>query len=203
MDTKTGIWTLDEARRSHFFDEPLAAMICNAWWKPDHQYSIADLGCGRGAYAYYIQLRQLGRVTGYEGTPGMQHSDIAVHSPIYEYDLSKPRTDMKIFGENLLSYGLVLCLEVGEHIPKEHEQNVFDNVSLFVADGGDLILSWAIPGQGGVGHVNEQPNDYVIEQMQQRGFTHNKELSDRLRDAARLPWFKNTLMVFRKDAANG
>jgi hypothetical protein len=60
-----------------------------------------------------------------------------------------------------------------------------------------LILSWALPGQGGCGHLNEQPNEYVIEQMLEKGFAFDEGESLKLRATVRWWWFENTLMVFR------
>ena len=50
-------------------------------------------------------------------------------------------------------------LEVAEHIPLENEEAYLDNCCKLCEIG--CILSWALPGQGGLGHVNEQPNEYV------------------------------------------
>ena len=90
-----------------------------------------------------------------------------------------------------------LCLEVGEHIEPEHEAIVLDNIANSATK--KIIMSWAIPGQGGFGHVNCRENDYIIAQMQARGWKHNPEESDFLRArCSGCDWFKNTIMVFDK-----
>jgi hypothetical protein len=64
-----------------------------------------------------------------------------------------------------------------------------------------IIISWAIEGQGGCGHVNERNNDYVINRFKDKGFEYIVEATDFLRTCvAECPcfWFKNTIMVFDK-----
>jgi tryptophanyl-tRNA synthetase len=62
-----------------------------------------------------------------------------------------------------------------------------------------LIISWAVEGQGGSGHVNCKNNDYIIAQVVDRGFKYNTEASDALRKSAtNASWFSYTIMVFDK-----
>jgi len=72
-----------------------------------------------------------------------------------------------------------------------------------------VILSWALPGQEGDGHVNCQPNDYIIGQMQKLSFNFDKSTTDDMRrylwsnstcaGQVNTPNFMYTLMVFTKD----
>jgi len=87
-----------------------------------------------------------------------------------------------------------MSLEVGEHIPSEFEQTFLDN--LVVNKPKMIIVSWAIPGQVGDGHVNCQPNSYIEAQMKLRGYAINNAISMQLRSRSSLWWFKNTIMVF-------
>ena len=97
-----------------------------------------------------------------------------------------------------ITYDWVISIEVGEHIPKEDEHTFLNNLSVLSAEG--VVLSWAVVGQGGHQHVNEQSNEYIIEQMQKTGFTYNRMLSQKFREAVtELHWLRNTLMVFYKD----
>jgi hypothetical protein len=94
--------------------------------------------------------------------------------------------------------GQVLSFEVEEHIPAQYEQIFIDTIVLHC--NSILILSWAIIGQFGVGHVNCRSQEYIIDQIEQRGLKYNKEDTLFIRNAEykNAPWFKNTLMVFRK-----
>ena len=92
-----------------------------------------------------------------------------------------------------------MSLEVGEHIPSEHEQVFLDNVAAFGTKAYAVVMSWAVPGQGGRGHFNEQPNEYVIDEMRKRGFEPDHFATKFLREAAGLKWFKNSLVVYGRE----
>ena len=88
----------------------------------------------------------------------------------------------------------MLCLEVGEHLPKEYEDIFFANIIRNSKSG--ILLSWAVPGQKGDGHVNEQSNDYIKAKMADLGYINDVNAENALRESATLTWFKNTIMVF-------
>ena len=97
-------------------------------------------------------------------------------------------------------FDVVMSLEVAEHLPKKYEEIYVDN--LIKHTNGWLIISWAVPGQGGKGHFNEQPGEYVLKLFEDKGFSHRDEYSQYLRNSiTSLPWFKNTIFVFSKDEA--
>jgi SAM-dependent methyltransferase len=178
-DKETGI--LFDGKYS--LDKSLIKTICETF----HPVKIVDMGCGRGDYCKVCLSY------GYE-VDGLEGSQIAcqkaVCSNIECVDLSKP-------AEPRDDYDLVLCLEVGEHIPDKHQNVFIDNLARFSKD--ILILSWALPGQGGTGHVNCLSNETVIELMKNKGFNFDKHMSEYLRKNSKLSWFKNTLMVFKRE----
>jgi len=180
MPSVSGIWSLGEAKEFHGHDESLALALAS-FFPPDEP--VWDFGCGVGYYCRILSEAGFD-VMGVEGTPGI--SEIAEFSPILEADL----TDSELWFQPRS----VLCLEVGEHIPA-NSQSDFLNL-LARSTSNRIILSWAIPGQGGYHHLNERPNEVIIESMKSRGFSHNARASDKLRRASELWWFKDTIMVF-------
>jgi hypothetical protein len=76
-------------------------------------------------------------------------------------------------------------------------ENVFIN-NLHNNNKKGIVLSWATIGQGGRGHINEQNNDYIKNKIIKLGYINDIEAETKMRNAASLTWFKNTLMVFRK-----
>ena len=136
-------------------------------------------------------------VTGANGQLGWELSQLAASYPKFQFvmvdrsvlDLSKPHK----FDE---PYDWIMSLEVGEHLPKEFEDVFIENLHNNNKKG--IVLSWAIIGQGGRGHINEQNNDYIKEKIMKLGYTNDVEAEQKMRAAASLGWFKNTLMVFRK-----
>ena len=185
IDKDTGIWAIHpRIQKRHRTDLRLAAYLAEKYKK---MRTVADLGCGAGRYCgIFKAYGQWPVIHGYEGT-----QDIAgvVYDDIMTIDLTKYRH----VGMN---YDLVLCLEVGEHIPPQHEQTFIDNVVQFV--GRHLVLSWGVPGQGGTGHVNLKSNDYVIDELKGRGLRFERKATRFFRSISRLEWFKNTLMVFKR-----
>ncbi len=145
--------------------------------------TIGDFGAGGGWYSSFFQNHSI-ESTPYDASPTRPAS-------VHFADLSTP------LDASMPAYDWVLCLEVGEHLSTDSENIFIDNVAGHARLG--IVMSWAVPGQGGNEHVNERPNDWVIEQLRSRAFTYDKEASDILREEATFSWFKNTLMVFRQD----
>lgn len=179
FDKETGI--LFDGKYS--LDKKLIETICETF----NPVKIADMGCGVGDYCK-VCLSYGYKIDGYEGSQIACQK--AVCGNIECVDLSKP-------AEPKDDYDLVLCLEVGEHIPQKHQEVFIDNLDRFSKD--ILILSWALPGQVGTGHVNCLSNETVIELMGDKNFNFDKNMSEYLRKNSELSWFKNTLMVFRRE----
>ena len=62
-----------------------------------------------------------------------------------------------------------------------------------------VVMSWAVEGQEGIGHINCRNNDYVEGRMASLGFQLDYDKTIQLRTVASLPWFKFTVMVFVPD----
>lgn len=176
-----GFWENPSAE-GHAYDRRLAIEIVKLM-KAHKFESVLDLGCGMADYSRQLQAQKF-YVMAYDGNPNTPALTKGLGAVA---DLSQPFS----CGQRV---DAVISLEVGEHIPAEFEQNFLNNI---VDPKPKLVLlSWAIPGQDGDGHVNCQPNEYIMQQMLLRGYSINLEASRRLRKASSLWWFKNTLMVF-------
>ena len=169
-----GIW-LENGGHKH--DADLSQAIADTLLR--HQIkSVIDIGCGDCSYSDYLTERGL-ECIGYDGNPNSDR--IADFSEL----------------QNLGFYDCVLSLEVGEHIPAEYESNFIANLTNHARKL--IIMSWAIPGQGGVGHVNECENNYVILLMLERGWRYERHLSDNLRaSVSNCYWLRDTIMAFRR-----
>lgn len=184
MIAHNGIWDLNTAKTGHKHSFDLANALANVF---TNDLPVIDLGCGKGFYAQ--ELHEKGyKVHAYEGTPGIEA--ISYFPEINELDLTIP------FPKKFLS-GNVLCLEVGEHIPV-HYLNIFiENITSCCSN--KLVLSWAVPGQGGQGHVNELPNELVAAMIEKKGFSLSLVETGYLRsNASECHWFQNTILVFNK-----
>jgi len=180
-----GFWE-NPTKEGHAHDSRLAGAILKIL-KARKIDTLVDFGCGTGEYARFFKRHGL-VVEAYDGNPWTEQLTGGIGQV---KDLSQRFNLLKQFK-------CVMSLEVGEHIPAEFEQSLLDNLITHSTgeDGSLIILSWGVPGQDGDGHVNCQTNDYIMQQMQDRGFYLDNTLTDQLRKAASLWWFKNSLMVF-------
>lgn len=186
---KKGRW-INSTLEGHCFDRKLALAL-SRFFKKHGQKQIVDLGCGPGWYVRILREKNL-QAKGYDGnpyTPDITLQILADGTHCEVLDLSK-----RIFFKK--KFDSVLSLEVGEHIPEKYEHIYLDNVAKNAINY--VVLSWAIIGQSGSGHVNCKNNEYIIMEMQKRGFNFDKKASKYFRERASLPWFKNTIMVFVK-----
>ncbi len=173
----TGVWDLKEAKTQHAFSERLAKII-----SANFSGLIYDVGCGPGHYVDFLKK------DGHEAI-GIEGTDFKNGNLVH--DLTEPLP--------LMDKGTVICLEVAEHIPKQFETFFLDNVTGLVDKY--LLISWAVKGQGGHGHVNEQGRDYVLKTLNGRGFKLMHVETDALRKTMEkdpLWWFAKSLYLFTK-----
>jgi len=178
-----GIW-INKNQNEHAFDESLAYCIVN-YLKDKGFESILDLGCGNGSYVRYFNKNEI-LSYGYDGNP-------------FTPEITNGLCDIADLSKTLVlnrMYDCVMSLEVGEHIPKFYEEIFIGNVIRHTKDL--VILSWAIPGQGGHGHVNCLENSYIKALMKEYGFENRLYVENILRKVCDLSWFKNTIMVFQR-----
>lgn len=181
MINERGIWLTTQETDTHEYDPALAGALVKYF---SHMKSIVDIGCGTGEYVLKFKANNI-ECKGFDGSP---LTPVLTANMCEVMDFSEP--------VDIGKFDLVLSLEVGEHIPAEYEQIFINN--LINASDRFLLLSWAVEGQYGIGHVNCQPNIYVIRELKNRGFLYLRWFSEILRDNSSLPWFKNTLMFFVK-----
>ncbi|BFZ02618.1 hypothetical protein BsWGS_05657 [Bradybaena similaris] len=146
---------------------------------------VASFGDGPGTYKKYIDsLQEVISYTAYDGAP---YCETVTGGVVKFLDLSAPQYGLE-------AYDWVMSLEVGEHIPAKYENIFLDNLARHAKEG--IILSWAVPGQGGLSHVNNKALVDVVAQMNKRGFDISKEDGEPLRNAASFSWLKNNVHVY-------
>jgi hypothetical protein len=173
-----GYW-LDDAPDGALFDSGLASAIVEYCG----DVSVADAGCGR---CHYLKAMQAAGINccGFDGNPDVRQWA----KDTYVVDLAEKNCGLGVWDR-------VLCLEVGEHIPQKYESIFLDNICY--AARHEVILSWAVPGQIGQGHVNCQTNEYVEAKMLDYGFARNRQAEQEFRKRVNtLPYFRETLMVY-------
>jgi len=83
-------------------------------------------------------------------------------------------------------FDLVQSLEVAEHLAPAAAETFINNLTRH----GDVILfSAALPGQGGIHHVNEQPFSYWRRKFAARGYQAYDPLRPLIRDNNEVAWW--------------
>lgn len=177
-----GIWE-NQTGYGHHFDEGIYKAI-SKFLKEKEIKTIVDFGCGKADYTK--KLIEEGYICeAYDGNPFTPELTDGIGNILdlsQEFNLNK-------------KFDFVISLEVGEHIPKISERIFLDNICRHSSK--HLMLSWAVIGQTGDGHVNCQDNEYIIEEMHKRGFEYDLENSTEIRNCTTNAWwFKNTIMLF-------
>jgi cyclopropane fatty-acyl-phospholipid synthase-like methyltransferase len=182
--SEKGYWENETVYGGHYDDYILITHLIS-FLKNENAESIVDLGCGNGYYVKEMRKEGL-NAYGFDGNPNTPAITGGVCGVL---DLSTVKQFDPI-------YDWVVSFEVGEHLPKQFEDSFMQNLHLNNKKG--IILSWAVVGQGGTGHFNEQNNDYVKTKICELGYMNDIKSENFLRKNSGLPWFKNTIMVFRK-----
>lgn len=191
----SGVWIIDDTNSgflSHFgsFDIKLAEVISRLLFI--HVSAVVvDIGAGKGEYVKY--LRNYNKellVAGYDGNP---HSRIISDKFVRVLNFAFPQ---KYWEHFTVQPDWVLCLRVGEYIPKKYEETFLNNIADWAGYG--IIISWETESYPDGFIVNPQSNDYIEKQLDQRGFYRDRIAERILRSSARKHFYKNTLMVYRR-----
>jgi hypothetical protein len=180
--TKNGAWIVKEEDPGHYYSEQMSDLILQIINKKRPSL-VYDFGCGYGEYIKNISALGIEAI-GFEAYPNK-----TIYDNIQELDLSSP-----VILER--SADISISLEVGEHLPVEFEEIFIDNICNNTKN--TIILSWAVEGQIGDGHVNCRNNSYIIAHMKRRGFIFDKSILETRKIFDKNIWFHNTLMLFNK-----
>jgi hypothetical protein len=130
--------------------------------------SVLDLGSGMGHASEFFFGRGL-RVLAVEGETSNVANSLY---PAIHFDLTRAPVRARV--------DLVHCQEVVEHI----EEQYLDNLLESMCSGRFILMTNALPGQGGHHHVNEQPTEYWIHHLANRGCQVMVEDTRRIRKLA-------------------
>lgn len=180
--TDKGSWSLTSCWSVYLLDLPLAKALSELF----KGSQVVELGSGCGCYASaMLSMQQVLSVKAFDGVSNIHN---LTHGLVESLDLSSPA------GTRIPPRDWTLCMEVGEHVPVQFEDMVLDNAAKGTRRG--VVLSWAPPGQGGLGHVNERSQEHLIEKMVARGFAYEPRSTAVIRAAATKRMFKKNLLAF-------
>jgi len=160
-----------------------------SYMKPEKFF---DFGCSTGLY-----LREIKSILPDIESKGFEFSPDAVESALctdvtqcdLTLDLNLEKTD------NTLG----LCLEVLEHIDDQHWLPVLKNMTKLC---DTIIFSAAIPGQGGVGHINCRPKIDWVKRFHSLGWVVDVDktvhIINVMKSGYHMGWFTNNVVILVK-----
>jgi SAM-dependent methyltransferase len=150
--------------------------------------SVVDFGCGIGGWL--VAAKRLGaeKVLGIEGEWIRTQETLLDADEIQIADLATERVYLN------RSFDLAVSIEVGEHLPPHAADQYCDSL---VDASNILIFSAAVPGQGGVNHLNEQPPRYWVDKFWQRGFVPLEIIRPAIgREPKMYSWLQRNVIMF-------
>lgn len=148
--------------------------------------SVIDVGCGVGSWL--VEAKALGAT---------QILGIDSWTPIDKLQIPPEllRRDNVSLPIRLSStFDLAICLEVAEHVP---ESNSMVLVNSLMQMSKNILFSAATPGQGGTGHINEQPHEYWHERFRMVGYQVLDFIRPAIQNLESVPfWYRNNVFLY-------
>ena len=149
--------------------------------------TMFDVGCGEGYAVEYFQNKGI-QASGVDGSKKVLKNKVINNLEIHDY--TKGSFTINIFYKRRY-VDLIWCCEFVEHVEEEYINNFLETFKC----GKIVILTHALPGQGGYHHVNEQNDIYWIDKMEKTGFEFDAVKTMEYRKLAH-DYFEKTGMVF-------
>jgi|GEM_PF-1003440 len=147
--------------------------------------TLLDVGCGTGMSMDYFRKHGV-NVFGIEGSQlarsKARRPDLIQIGDLHtQIDLNR-------------QFDVVWCFEVAEHIHPDFAETLTGTIG---RHGNVVVLSAAQPGQGGCGHLNEQPPEYWIDQFLRIGFHLDEVTTSKFHSLE--DQFAPNILVFRRN----
>lgn len=149
--------------------------------------SVLDVGAGVGQYGRYFKATHA--AIDYTGIDGALNVEEYTGGFVKWRDLTLPWVVGK--------FDWVISFEVAEHIPPQYEHIFVDTLHRHNRKG--IILSWAVPGQPGLGHVNCRSKEYTQAVFANLSYYVDQTATKQLRAIATYPYLNNQMFVFRRN----
>ena len=127
--------------------------------------SMVDVGCGPGGMVKYAIDNGV-EAKGIDGD-----FSIKTNLPIHIHDFTQGYVQLDKI------YDLCWCVEFVEHV----EEQFIENFIKVFQQCRFLLMTHAIPGQGGHHHVNEQPYYYWVKKMTEAGFIFEPQVTNMIK----------------------
>jgi SAM-dependent methyltransferase len=146
---------------------------------------VVDVGCGTGEWLTTFVEAGVKKIAGVDGDYVDRTQLRIPSSRFFAQDLS---TGVRMDEE----FDLAISLEVGEHLPEEASRRFVEGLTKLAPV---VAFSAAVPGQGGVAHINEQWPLYWEERFAECGFNAVDILRPRLWENRKIVWYYRQNMI--------
>lgn len=149
--------------------------------------SVLDVGCGQGAWLKAFQENGIARLSGLDGDY-VDRANFLIDARCFaSVDLRRGTLVTETFD-------LAVCLEVGEHLPMPASPGLVD----LLTNAAPLVLfSAAIPGQGGVDHINEQWPAFWRKLFAAHGYRRLDPIRRHIFQDQRIPgWYQQNIYLY-------
>ena len=126
-----------------------------------HPASVIDVGCGSGALLAALRKLGIRRLLGLDSSEAGLDIARARSLDVRKFDITAERWT------SADRFDIAVSMETAEHLPKNSADRY---VELLCSLAPVVIFTAAHPGQGGIGHLNEQPPEYWTELFKAHGF---------------------------------
>lgn len=149
--------------------------------------SAVDVGCGIGAWlSALIEL-------GVDDVVGVDGAYVDANQLLFPQELFVPH-DLVQHLDLGRTFDLSMSLEVAEHLPPDRAEGL---VATLVDLAPLVLFSAAIPGQGGIGHINERWPDYWAGLFAKHDYVPVDALRYRIWDTPDIePWYAQNALLF-------
>eukprot|EP00928_Gymnodinium_smaydae_P040115 TRINITY_DN27262_c0_g2_i1.p1 TRINITY_DN27262_c0_g2~~TRINITY_DN27262_c0_g2_i1.p1 ORF type:complete len:530 (-),score=114.25 TRINITY_DN27262_c0_g2_i1:127-1581(-) len=178
-----GQWALDKGLMRGMLRHVLKPL-------PDEDpVSLGDFGAGGGQYSTWLNDTGLVQAFAFDGTP---HATQISGGAVQQLNLIE---DVHLWR----SFDWVMCLEVAEHVPKEHTAALLRNLRRHAKKG--LVMSWSSDWEG-IGHVNCLSwEDFISTVERETGLQLDRSATEAVRSGCSIDYIARTIAVFRVPAA--
>lgn len=154
--------------------------------------SVVDVGCGEGVWLSVFAENGVTDLLGIDGPHVDPERLLFPRERFLPANLDRPPAPPRRFD-------LVVSLETAEHLAPEAAERF---VAFLTGLGDAVLFSAAIPGQGGILHVNERWPAYWVELFAARGFVPVGDVRARVWDLPGMDWWyaQNTMLLARPGA---
>ena len=149
--------------------------------------SVADFGCGQGAWLSVWRKAGVA-VVGVDG-PHVDQQSLMIDTKEFRVeDLSSPGIYL---GRH---FDLVQSLEVAEHLSAERAS---DFIQVLTRHAPLVMFSAAVPGQGGEHHINEQPLEFWRTKFRGQGYIAIDYIRPQIaRNALIQSWYRYNILLY-------